>query len=161
MQHGTVVTAEFISDSTTQNARSWWPRGLRRVSGAARLQGFGGSNPTGGMDACLVSVRYSLCDGLTTHPEESEWVCYVIVTVLCLNECVTSQWVCYVSVNVIWNPQRWGSLGLLRLSSDKKNTPNASVLLHVVLVSCSREVREPLDHLYWKRGWLCGELRFM
>ena len=30
------------------------PRGLKRGSAAARLLGFGGFNPAGGMDVCLL-----------------------------------------------------------------------------------------------------------
>jgi hypothetical protein len=33
---------------------SWWQRGLMRRSAAARLLGFAGSNPAGGMGVCLL-----------------------------------------------------------------------------------------------------------
>ena len=36
------------------HSRSQWPRGLRRRSTAVRLLILGGSNPTGGMDICLL-----------------------------------------------------------------------------------------------------------
>ena len=56
VQHGTVVTAEFVSDTTTQNARPRWPRGLRRVSGAARSQGFGVRIPPGAWMSVVLHV---------------------------------------------------------------------------------------------------------
>jgi hypothetical protein len=36
--------------------QSQWPRGLTRGSAAKRLMGIAGSNPTGGMDVCLLWV---------------------------------------------------------------------------------------------------------
>jgi len=37
-----------------------------------------GSNPTGGMDICVLSGR-GICDELITHPEESYWLCCIVV----------------------------------------------------------------------------------
>jgi len=39
------------------NSRSQWPRGLRRGSTAARLAEIVGSNPSGGMDVCVVHCQ--------------------------------------------------------------------------------------------------------
>ena len=41
-------------DTVTNPGQSQWPRGLRRRSAAARLLGIVGSNPTEGMDVCLL-----------------------------------------------------------------------------------------------------------
>ena len=54
---------------------------MRRGSSAARLLGIAGTNPSGGMDVCLVwalCYQISLCDGPITRPEESCWLCCVI-----------------------------------------------------------------------------------
>ena len=62
--------------------RSQWPRGLRRSSAAARLLEIVGSNPTGGMDVCLLCFVLSgrgLCDEPITRPEESYRLWCVVV----------------------------------------------------------------------------------
>ena len=55
--------------------RSQWPRGLRRVSAAARLPGLRVRIPPGlwmsvSYECCVLSGRV-LCDGLIHRPEES------------------------------------------------------------------------------------------
>ena len=53
---GKIVISCLIIFTTRSNCRSWWPRGLRRWSAAARLLRLRGPNPTGRMDICLLWV---------------------------------------------------------------------------------------------------------
>jgi hypothetical protein len=71
-----VIPSNFISyGPICKFSRSQWPRGLKRGSAAARLLGIGVSDPTGGMDVCLLWVCVlsgrGLCVGLIPRPEES------------------------------------------------------------------------------------------
>ena len=59
----------------TNDCRSQWPRGLRRVTAAARLLGLRARIPprawmSVSCDCCVLSGR-GICDGLITRPEES------------------------------------------------------------------------------------------
>jgi len=69
--------------------RSRWPRGLRRISEAARLLGLQGRIPPGAWlsvscECCMLSGR-GLCDELITRPEESYWVCVCVCVCVSLN----------------------------------------------------------------------------
>jgi len=81
MEHKLLLLLLLLLFTTVFLCRSQWPRGLRRRSAATRLlrswARIGpGSNPTGGMDICLLRVLCvlsgtGLCDELITRPEES------------------------------------------------------------------------------------------
>jgi hypothetical protein len=69
--------------TTVLNARSQWPRGLRRRSAAARLLGLCVRIPPGAWmsvscECCVLSGR-CLCDELITRPEESYQLWWVVV----------------------------------------------------------------------------------
>jgi len=69
----------IFSDSTVAR-RSQWPRGLRRRSAASRLLRSWVRIPPGAwMFVCFVLSGRGLCDGLITLPEESYWLCCVVV----------------------------------------------------------------------------------
>ena len=70
-------------DFTVNYCRSWWPRGLRRRSAAARLLGLWVRIPPGAWkfvccECCVFSGR-GLCDELITRPEESYRLWCVVV----------------------------------------------------------------------------------
>jgi hypothetical protein len=71
----TLRRALVIYNLKCWRGRSQWPRGLRRRSAAERLAGIVSSNPTDGMDVCLLWVFVlsdrGLCDGPIPRPEES------------------------------------------------------------------------------------------
>jgi len=75
--------------------RSQWPRGLRRRSTAARLLGLWVRIlPVAWMfvccECCVLSGR-GLCDGLITLPEESHWLCCVVLCDL-ETSCIRRPW---------------------------------------------------------------------
>jgi hypothetical protein len=62
--------------------RSQWPRGLKAWVYGHSPAGIVGSNPTGGMDVCLlccVLLGGGLCDELITRPEDSYRLWSVVV----------------------------------------------------------------------------------
>ena len=61
--------------------RSRWPRGLRRRSATVRLLRLWVRIPPGHGRCCecFVMSGRSLCDELITRPEESYWLCCVVV----------------------------------------------------------------------------------
>ena len=74
-RHTKSKSTEFII------CRSWWPRGLRRVTAENR-----GSNPAGEMDVCLLwvlCVGISPCEKPILRPEESYWVCVCVCVCVC------------------------------------------------------------------------------
>jgi len=68
-------TSVYCDQTTGQNCRSQWPRGLRRRSTAARLLRSWVRIPPGAWMfvccECCVLLGRGLCDGLITYLEES------------------------------------------------------------------------------------------
>ena len=77
------VNAEHNETLFCTNSRSQWPRGLRRLSAAARLLRLWVRIPQGAWTSvcceCRVLSSRGLCDGLITRPEDSYRLCCVVV----------------------------------------------------------------------------------
>jgi len=109
--HDVTTCCYSVSKRKPFNCRSQWPRGLRRVSAAARLLGLWVQIPPGAWmlffcECCVLSGR-GFCDGLITHSEESCRVWCVWVWSRNLNKAETmAHWRAEP-----WKPPNWNVIG--------------------------------------------------